>query len=333
VKYGALNATLAYANQSGQTSVAEWQYDAVGNRVQATDGTSTTTYTANAINQYTAISGTTPLAYSPRGDLTQLGDWSYTHDARGNLIRATNATTNTTASYWRDANGHRAVKDVNGTGTLYFNIGTSQLEAFNVTNATASSTIYEPGIDRPLAEVSSSGGLTFYHQDWLGSVVLLTSATGTKQESYTYDVWGKVTAVDASSQPVAAPQSRFLFTAREFDAETSLYHYRARAYSPSLGRFLQTDPIDFGGGDANLFRYGANNPVNFTDPSGLSAFSECVGDAQRDFYRRVARCQNTCPDASSAITQCISRAHEQYNMAYAACFRAFHPHGRATGFR
>jgi RHS repeat-associated protein len=117
--------------------------------------------------------------------------------------------------------------------------------------------------------------------------------------------------VDASNQPVAAPQSRFLFTAREFDAETSLYHYRARAYSPSLGRFLQTDPIDFGGGDANLFRYGANNPVNFTDPSGLSAFSECVGDAQRDFYRRVARCQNTCPDASSAITQCISRAHEQ----------------------
>jgi len=109
----------------------------------------------------------------------------------------------------------RTVKDVNGTKTLFFNLGTDQLEKYDITTATASSTIYEPGIDRPLAELNSSGVATFYHQDWLGNVVLLSSATGAKTESYTYDVWGKVTAKDASNQPVATPQSRFLFTARE----------------------------------------------------------------------------------------------------------------------
>jgi len=192
------------------------------------------------------------------------------YDAQGNLIRASNSETETTAQYWRDAFGHRAVKDVDGNKTAFFNIGTTQLEAYDATDATASSTIHEPGIDRPLAEVSSSGTLTFYHQDWLGNVVLLTSAAGAKVESYTYDVWGKASAKDAAGQSVATPLSRLLFTAREYDGESSLYHYRARTYSPTLGRFLQADSIDFGGGDVNLFRYVSNNPTFYRDPLGLN---------------------------------------------------------------
>jgi len=48
-----------------------------------------------------------------------------------------------------------------------------------------------------------------------------------------------------------------------------LYHYRARAYSPKLGRFLQLDPIDFDGGDLNIYRYVGNNVLNWSDPFGL----------------------------------------------------------------
>jgi len=182
VKYGSANATTSYASQTGATS-AEWSFDAVGNRVSETSGANTTSYTANTINQYTTVSAIPTLAYSARGDLTQMGNWTYTYDARGNLIRATNSTTATTATYWRDASGHRTVKDVNGNKTLFFNLGTDQLEKYDITAATASSTIYEPGIDRPLAEVTSSGVATFYHQDWLGNVVLLSSATGSKTEA------------------------------------------------------------------------------------------------------------------------------------------------------
>jgi len=135
----------------------------------------------------------------------------------------------------------------------------------------ASSTIYEPGIDRPLAEVSSSGTLTFYHQDWLGNVVMLTNAAGAKVQTYKYDVWGKGSGFDSAGAAITPGSfaSRFLFTGREYDPETALYHYRARAYSPSLGRFLQTDQIHIGGGDMNLFRYVGNNPVNFVDCRGL----------------------------------------------------------------
>jgi len=65
------------------------------------------------------------------------------------------------------------------------------------------------------------------------------------------------------------PQSRFLFTGREYDAVTGLYHYRARAYSTKLERFLQLDPIDFHGAAINLYQYVGNNTINYNDPFGL----------------------------------------------------------------
>ena len=51
--------------------------------------------------------------------------------------------------------------------------------------------------------------------------------------------------------------------------EAKLYHYKARAYDPTLGTFLQTDPIGTKG-DLDLYAYTGDDPVNKADPSGLS---------------------------------------------------------------
>ncbi|MVF20812.1 RHS repeat-associated core domain-containing protein, partial [Methylocaldum sp. BRCS4] len=53
-----------------------------------------------------------------------------------------------------------------------------------------------------------------------------------------------------------------------FDAETGLHYNVFRDYDPSLGRYIESDPIGLGGG-LNTYAYVLNDPVNWVDPLGL----------------------------------------------------------------
>jgi len=61
---------------------------------------------------------------------------------------------------------------------------------------------------------------------------------------------------------------RFGFTGREHDAALNLYYYRARFYDPATGRFVSKDPLGYDAGDANLYRYVGNGPLNWTGRKG-----------------------------------------------------------------
>ncbi len=88
---------------------------------------------------------------------------------------------------------------------------------------------------------------------------------GTVVADLDHDTFGnREIAVESFAQP-------FGYTGREYDADTGLYHYRAREYDPVAGRFLQEDPIWYASGDMNVYRYVLSNPVRYRDPSGNAA--------------------------------------------------------------
>jgi RHS repeat-associated protein len=87
--------------------------------------------------------------------------------------------------------------------------------------------------------------------------------SSTIQDHLDYDGFGRVTESNTSYGDA------FKFTAREYDYDTGLQYNRARYYDPMIGRWMSEDPLGFGAGDENLYRYVANNPVGAVDPTGL----------------------------------------------------------------
>lgn len=118
-------------------------------------------------------------------------------------------------------------------------------------------------MDEFLARTDLTAATTSYFlPDALGSTVGLSNAAGSVQTDYMYEPFGGVSVM-------GGPDSNmFEYTGRENDG-TQFYLYRARYYHPTLQRFASEDPIEFWGGDINLYAYAKNNPSTFIDPVGL----------------------------------------------------------------
>ena len=107
-----------------------------------------------------------------------------------------------------------------------------------------------------------SGTRYYYLSDGRGSITGVVDSVGTVRNSYRYSPWGQL---EDSTESVANTVG---FSGRDYDRVTGLYYHRARSYDPTLGRFIQEDPIGLGDG-VNLFQYAAGDPINHRDPSGL----------------------------------------------------------------
>jgi RHS repeat-associated protein len=117
----------------------------------------------------------------------------------------------------------------------------------------------------------------FYYQDSLGNTSHITDTVGNLKERYTYSAFGTPTVVSwtGSAWDELHPRNssnygiHHLFQGQLWTPETGLNDYRNRVELPTMGVFLQPDPIGFKGDAANIYRFCNNNAVNRTDPMGL----------------------------------------------------------------
>ncbi len=247
---GCLNEYGAY------TMSATYAYDRAGNRQEAAAGAMIVVG-----NRYTAFRGYS-LAYDLNGNLiskSKAGDsLAFAWDPAGRLVQATrNGTQVTTFAY--DALGRRVTK-----GSEHYVYDRGQL--FAATDAS--------GFITALYDYRPEGTPLSVHEGSIDGIALLDPinqtvigiadrASGKPLKNYNVlSPWGL-------AQADSGTLVRFRFASQELDQETGLYHMGARYYDPALGRFISEDPLGIAGG-MNLYVYAHNNPINLSDPTGMS---------------------------------------------------------------
>jgi RHS repeat-associated protein len=203
--------------------------------------------TANAQNEVMAV-GSNSLSYDADGNTTT-DDQGHTlvYDAWNRLVAVTSGST-VLAGYTYDAASRRISETHSGTTTdLYVNAADQVIGEVN--SASGVTNFWDPMAtdELTLRIVDTASGETQMYAltNANGDVAAVVDQSGAVQERYAYDPYGQVTVLTPSyaSRSSSAIGWEYLHQGLRFDSVVDLYDNRARAYSPTLTRFLQNDPI------------------------------------------------------------------------------------------
>ncbi len=144
----------------------------------------------------------------------------------------------------------------------------------------------------------------YYLTDAQMNVTALVDTGGDAVERYVYDPYGKVTIYDddwSETRSVSSYANPILFAGYYRDDETHLYHVRNRMYHPSLGRWLQRDPLLYVDG-MNLYEYVRSAPINEVDPNGTGVFC---------WAKCIFKCWS-CSDTFKKALKCAEKARDRF---------------------
>ena len=248
-------------------------YDKTGNRnsITTTVGASNTV-TNSLYNELDELlgEGNNLYSYDTRGNVTTVsGGTSYTWDVMDHLIRATVG--GNSGTYLYDPDGNRVKQTIGSVITNYLwdplcKYGQVLVET---DSSNAIQADYTLGNEELISQKrSSSSNTEYFLMDGHSGIRSLTNNSGVISESYRYDAFGNL------QNSGSTPNSKYLYTAQQFDQLTGLYDLRARYYNPNQGRFLSRDsyPANFRNPvELNRYGYTADSPINYADPSGYAA--------------------------------------------------------------
>jgi RHS repeat-associated protein len=256
-----LSVTFAY-NPASQIASAVRTGDAYAFTGLANANTG---YTQNGLNQQVTI-GASSASWDARGNLTAdpASGKTYTYNSENRLTSASGG-----VSLYYDPIGRLSEYDTNVSSRFMSDGAEIAVEVDNPAGNVVRRFVRGDGPDELIAwyEGSGTSNRRFASTDERGSVISATDSSGALVGINTYDEYGK---------PGSASVGRFQYTGQMWLPEAGVYNYKARMYSPTLGRFMQTDPIGYGNGP-NWYAYVGSDPVNHTDPLGLRWITRCVG--------------------------------------------------------
>ena len=254
-----------------------YTYDLVGNRLTQQAGATSTTYTytpqSNRLTQIRTGSSPQALAYTAAGNIASIATiaasvtsarpaTTIAYNQANRLARVLSGGQQT-MQYSYDAFGQRLVKIGTATGTTLsqYDQGGHLLEQADGSGNAQVDYIYLG--DRPLATFQPSNGkLYFLHDDRLGTPQAATDSGQSIVWNATYEPFGATsTGIGVIAQDLRLP-------GQEFEVETGWNHNGFRDYAPTLGRYLESDPIGLRGG-VNIYGYVSQNPAKNIDRSGL----------------------------------------------------------------
>jgi len=210
-------------------------------------------YTTDGLNRYTAAGGAS-FGYDQNGNLTSDGSSTYAYDVENRLVARSGG-----VALVYDPLG-RLFQVSSGAGATTFLYDGDSLVAEYVSGAMTRRYVHNTGVDVPLLSYAGANlSLPSYlHVDHQGSIIAVSDPWGA----------GALNRYDEYGIPAATNTGRFQYTGQIWLPELGMYHYKARIYSPYLGRFLQNDPVGYAD-QFNLYAYVGNNPINRRDPTGM----------------------------------------------------------------
>jgi RHS repeat-associated protein len=231
------------------------------------------TFTTNNLNQILTATGpyaTVTYSYDTNGSMNReemSGGSDRFFSFRDNRLYRASQTKDTYYSYNGDdflikkqvKNGALVENE-----TRYVRLGALVLQERDDANAVIREYTWGPGAGGigGLLNLAQSGQNYSYLYDGKGNVTSVINSSQAVAAAYSYDPFGNLMAKTGTlNQP-------YRFSTKPYDENTGLYYYGYRFYQPSIGRWLNRDPLRERGG-MNLYGFVGNNPVSNVDPYGL----------------------------------------------------------------